>query len=71
MDKYLATVHVKDNRKYIGFGDKVIKILIFGDNPRQKLENHLYSLKIYSFKIEELTKVYKGVCLEEIDEILE
>ena len=71
MDKYLATVHVKDNRKYIGLGDKVIKILIFGDKPRQKLENHLYRLKIYNFKIEELTKVYKGVCLEEIDEILD
>ena len=71
MDKYLATVHVKDNRNYIGLGDKVIKILIFGDKPREKVQNHLFSLKIYSFKIEELTKVYKGVCLEEIDEILD
>ena len=71
MDKYLVAVHVKDNRNYIGLGDKVIKILIFGDNPIDKVLNHLYSLKIYSFKIEEITKVYKGISLEDIDEILE
>ena len=71
MDKYLVTVHVKDNRKYIGLGDKVIKILIFGDNPIEKVQNYLFSLKIYNFKIEELTNVYKGISLEEIDEILD
>ena len=56
MDKYLATVHVKDDRKFIGYGDKVIKILIIGDNPREKVQNYLFSLKIYDFKIIELKK---------------
>ena len=71
MDKYLALVHIKDNRKFIGYGDKVVKILIFGDNPKDKITNHLYNLKIYNFKILELRKIIKGVSLEEIDEIFD
>ena len=71
MDKYLAKVHIKDDRKFIGYGDKVINILIFGDRPKEKIFNHLNSLKIFNIKIIELIKVNKGVSLEEIDEILD
>ena len=38
MDKYLAKVHIKDDRKFIGYGDKVINILIFGDRPKEKIK---------------------------------
>ena len=71
MDKYLATVHVKDDRKFIGYGDKIINILIFGDRPIEKIYKHLNSLKIFNFKIIEFIKVNKGVSLEVIDEILD
>ena len=71
MDKYLAKVHIKDDRKFIGYGDKVINILIFGDRPKEKIFNHLNSLKIFNIKIIELIKVNKSVSLEEIDEILD
>lgn len=71
MDEYLALVHVKDYREIIGYGNKVIKIIIIGNNPIDKLTNYLYNLKIYDFKLLKIRELTDDISLNEIDQIID
>ena len=71
MDEYLALVHVKDYREIIGYGNKVIKFIIIGNNPIDKLTNYLYNLKIYDFKLLQIRELTEDISLNEINQILD
>lgn len=71
MKKYIVTVYVKDNSKF-GLGEKNIEFLVLGNsNPIDKVTNYMNNTSIQYFRVVAMRQVQKGVCLEEIYDILD